>query len=137
MSDLIPEQRERSMQIQRLLLQACSLWSLEGVTSPKARHAIRAIERFLLQDSKIRADFDSSTAVGSMFTTTDGTVGDFISSSVQPEQKSKFAFEYGTLPSDNVMGDLRESFNIVQDPMFQDLFGPSYYMPDTLPTDWT
>ena len=111
---------ELSARLKPVLLQACTLWNFSGVASPKARHAIRAVERFLLQDPYTTDMATEMTAVPP----TESGMGVFdpsMSSDVPLIGPEAMGFVNNALPA----------FSLAHDPMFQDLF--SY---DAFQTAW-
>ena len=119
--------------IRALLLHACGLWSLSGVTSSKARHCITAIEKFLLQENRIPAPDmrlahgprDYGDGVGPVRTSTSHDISQY---------QTALADEFVDV---SAIGDVPETFNIVQDPLFQQLFGPDVPFPGEYDPLWT
>ena len=118
--------KDRSVQLRPLLLRACLLWSLSGITSPKARHAIRAVQRFLQQESRMVGDYPGMTRGG--LTEQQDLKADFDTGGMQPKISSEMplATGPGNAVFDNPLAEYQAPFNIEQDPMFQDIFGPPY-----------
>ena len=119
------------------MLQVCALWYESDVTSPKARHALKAIERFLQHRSPPAqtdmVELNNSSYYPSLSATRDaadtvGVLGDASSFATIP-----FVADYELVePSDAVdFSHLQyNGFDIEQDPLYQDLFGPTYPAPE-------
>lgn len=121
--------------IRHALLKACTLWILSGVTSPKERHAISAIEKFLLQDPRAMPTGASSGA--------NTTSNHFDATDLSLTGTADFEFNNGlpvvseTVPQlENPLTDFQGTFNIEQDPLFLDLFGSAYSTSGTYELSW-
>ena len=124
------EEEPRSIQpkkVRSTVLQACALFNALGITSPKARHALKAMERFLRQpvqrpDEVVSADALSGNGIDTT-PSDDWMNGDgFLNDSFSLPTSTDFDYiaPFG-------MQDIgAEELNIEQDPMFQDVFGPAY-----------
>ncbi|KAK5125657.1 hypothetical protein LTR85_011931 [Meristemomyces frigidus] len=139
----------------RLLLQyACRLWSRIMVTSPKARHALRAIERFVGQempcidaaDTTLLRDrsalgFDSSNDhrhhAGSFVS---ASLVDRVESNAQLVPNAAVPGSLPTMTNDSMSTPLDDPPGLDDialdgtmhdwDPLFQDLFGAPYHTAD-------
>jgi hypothetical protein len=124
--------QDRASLVRHLLLQACDLWLMSGVTSHKARHAVHAIQKFLQQDQYTsRATIPAAGGIPTP--EADYNVGGF-SSGFQSGTPSDMFMDGSIMLDDSP--NAQDTFNIEQDPLFRDLFGPGYAMPDGMQANW-
>jgi hypothetical protein len=107
--------------IRSLLLQCSGLWLLKGVTSPKARHAITAIEKFLQSSQKIEGMFND----GQVFEPATNIPDPVPNTAGLPTDKEIFFNAMSSIDGTG-LPTMDGPFNSVQDPLFQELFGPQY-----------
>lgn len=110
--------------VRPLLLEACALWTLCGVTSPKARHAMMAIEKFLLQDQSSSGLVDSRIQVNPavpQYYQPDLNSGDFFYNA----DLEVPLYDSGGPQWDIQGAQISGTFSIEQDPFFRGLFAAS------------
>ena len=134
-SGSLPGHNDLADRVRPMLLQGCGLWSLSGVTSPKARHVIIAIEKFLRQDQSA-AEMSALLAQRASTTQKDTTAPTVTSAALSGIPNETSLVTDGGAPFSEALGDFQSTFNIEEDPLFQDLFGPTYSMTDSYQTIW-
>lgn len=117
-----PNDQDWSARVRNLILQACIVWSHSGITSPKARQCLAAIEKFAsglgpnlgipLDTQMVMASTDAVTAA--------------------PELTFLGTSDLSTVPAFDGAG----TFNVVDDPLFQDLFGLDLPMVQNYNNNW-
>ena len=108
-----------------MVLRACWLWNILGVTSPKARHALRATEQFLLQYAE-----DSNSGVTACTATRKDNDGlaqceDRVParSFANPDFSTPTGADFDYMAPFDTSAGPAEEMNVEQDRMFQEVFG--------------
>lgn len=107
-----------------LVLQACVVWGHSGITSPKARQCLAAIEKFASASSP---NGSVHQAVQPQMTSAEAVVAPPDSSVSGTSQT------FGTMPP---AFDGVGPFNVIDDPLFQDLFGLDLPMVESYDNNW-
>ena len=114
--------------VRETVLQACALYNVLGVTSAKARHALRAMQRFLLQSS---SGTPNGATAASTASNTDASVAsnpaDFVGELADAEYPLPSSADFDYIPLNDLNVGFGDQLNFEQDTMFKDIFAAGAY----------
>lgn len=119
----------KSPEIRQVLAQACSLWMAAGITSNKARHVVRAIQRFLDIDFKevnIPTTIEGTNMVADSQDSQFGFANPGFQTMVTNDISANLAPGFAAM--DNPFAEYQAPLQLEPDPMLRDLFSSSYAM---------